>query len=172
MRRDRVIGTTPIKGMEKAVYRKKTMKTQRTACRRGVKVKLTGIIFLMALSFGCAQKNPADIQVSRLVEYSDRLGQAHVQLFRYSGEVKKKNIKAYAKEKLGCNMLYAFFYPDTVSMNAIPVEEISTARSFVEVQDILFRGEGVARWRYAVQCLSVIPIVVDCSTNPVSQNCR
>lgn len=128
---------------------------------------------LIAAGFsGCAQKNPADIQVTRLAEFSDRLNQAHVKILQYSGEVKKENIKAYTEEKLGCNMLYAFFYPDTVPVNEIPLYEINTAKSFAEVQKILFQGEGVARWRFAAQCFSIIPVVADCYKNPVSQNCR
>lgn len=134
--------------------------------------KVLCILIIAAGFSGCARKNPADIQVTRLAEFSDRLGQAHVKILQYSGKVKEKNIKAYAEERLGCNMLYAFFYPDTVPLSSIPVDEINTAQSFAEVQNILFQEEGVARWRFAAQCFSVIPVVADCYKNPVSHNCR
>jgi hypothetical protein len=132
------------------------------------------LLFLAAGITGCAdkdKKNPADIEVRKMAEFSDRLGQASVKLYIYSGDVEEKNIRAYT-EKLGCRMLHAYFYPDTVPLNEIPIEEIRSATSFSEVQEILFHGEGYAGWRFASRCFSVIPIVTDCRESRVSQNCR
>ena len=141
-------------------------------------IKKTSLIFLFVLFFvsgltGCADKNVnlADIDVRKLAQYSDKRGQANVKLYMYSGEVKEKNIKAYA-EKLGCNMLFAYFYPDTVPLNEIPVEEIRSAKSFNDTHEILFNGEGYASWRFAARCFAVIPIVADCQASSVTQNCR
>ena len=141
-------------------------------------IKKTSLIFLVVLFLvsgltGCADKNVnlADIDVRKLAQYSDKRGQANVKLYMYSGEVKEKNIKAYA-EKLGCNMLFAYFYPDTVPLNEIPVEEIRSAKSFNDTHEILFNGEGYASWRFAARCFAVIPIVVDCQASRVTQNCR
>ncbi|GAB4337204.1 MAG: hypothetical protein Kow0089_08270 [Desulfobulbaceae bacterium] len=120
---------------------------------------------------GCAGKKEDHLNVTRMAEYSDRLGQANVKLFRYAGEADVEDIKTFT-EKLGCRMLYAYFYPDTVPIHEIPVEEVRTAGSYTEVQDILFNGEGYARWRFAAQCFAVIPFVSDCYESPVSQNCR
>ncbi len=133
---------------------------------------LSLLLFLAAGLAGCAdKKNLEDINVTKLAQFTDRLGQANVKLYTYSGEVKEENIKAYV-EKLGCGMLYAYFYPDTVPMDQIPVEEIGAARSFAEVQEVLYNGEGFARWRYAAQCFAVIPVIMDCFESPASQNCR
>jgi len=139
--------------------------------------RLAGVLFLLAIlivgAAGCADKNESEapISVSKLAEFSDRLGQANVRLYMYSGDMEEEDIKAYV-EKLGCNMLYAYYYPDTVPISQIPVEEVGAAKSFAEVQDALFNGEGFSRWRYAAQCFAVIPIVVDCYESPASQNCR
>ncbi len=131
------------------------------------------VLFFVSGLTGCADKNPklADINVQKLVEFSDSRGQTNVKLYMYSGEVKEKNIKAYS-EKLGCNMLFAYFYPDTIPLNEIPIEEIRSAKSFNETNEILFNGEGYASWRFATRCFAVIPIVVDCMESRVNQNCR
>ena len=129
------------------------------------------MVFLATGMGGCAEKKPVDLDVSKMAEYSDRRGQANVKLYRYSGTPEIEDIKAYV-EKLGCNMLYAYFYPDTVSLNEIPVEEINAAKSFADVREILFNGEGFARWKFSSQCLAVIPIVADCSERFGGQNCR
>ena len=140
-------------------------------------VKQSSAICMSLLFFaggitGCVDKKPMDINVSKIVEYTDRLGQANLRLYIYSGEeVEIEDIKAYT-EKLGCNMLYAYFYPDTLSLSEIPVEEIRTAKTFSEAQDILFNGEGYAGWRFASRCFAAIPIVTDCLESRVSQNCR
>ena len=138
----------------------------------------TSLNFLLLMFFvsgltGCVEKNlnMADISVRKLVEFSDSRGQANVKLYMYSGEVKEDNIRAYS-EKLGCNMLFAYFYPDTVPLNEIPVEEIRSAKSFNETHEILFNGEGFASWRFAARCFAVIPITVDCQASRVNQNCR
>jgi hypothetical protein len=89
----------------------------------------------------------------------------------YSGEPEVEDIKAYV-ENQGCNLLYTYFYPDTVSLSEIPVEEIRSAKSFVAAQDILFNGEGYARWSFSSQCLAVIPIVNNCNERFGGQNCR
>jgi len=139
--------------------------------------RLSAIFVLLLFSaFGitaCADKNLnlADINVRKLAEFSDSRGQANVKLYLYSGEVKEENIKAYA-EKLGCNMIFAYFYSDTIPLHEIPVEEIRSAKSFNETQEILFNGEGYASWRFAARCFAAIPIIVDCKESGVSQNCR
>jgi len=139
--------------------------------RRSTAIVLTLVFFAAGIS-GCAdKKDPADISVSKLAEYSDRLGQTNVKLYMYSGDIEVESIKIYS-EKLGCRMLHAYFYPDTVPLNEIPVEEIRSAKSFAEVQEILFNGEGYARWRFASRCFSLIPIVTDCQESRVSDNCR
>ena len=128
-------------------------------------------VFLGVETSGCAKKNEVPVHFEKMAEYTDRLGQANVKLYRYTGQAELENIKAYSG-KLGCKMLYAYFYPDTVPMNEIPVEEISSATTYSEVQEILYEREGFARWHYAVQCFAVIPFVTDCIDSPVSQNCR
>ncbi len=139
------------------------------------KLVLINIFLLLYLCLGAAgcadKKNLADIQANKLSEYSDRRGQANVKLYRYSGDVKLENIKAFT-EKLGCRMLYAYFYSESVPMSEIPVEEVRTARSFTDVQEILFQGEGYGKWRFSSRCFALIPIVTDCLESPVSQDCR
>lgn len=138
--------------------------------KRFFAVPLLVVVFGVMVT-GCAEKNLADIQVKKMAEFSNRLGQANVKLYVYSGDVEAKNIKAYT-ETLGCNMLYAYFYPDTVPVTKIPIEEVQSAKSYAEINDILFSSEGYDRWRFASRCFSVIPIVTDCNENPVSQDCR
>ena len=130
------------------------------------------VIFFFAMGMaGCAVTEPADLDVSKVADYSDRRGQANVQLYMYSGTPKVDDIKTYT-EKLGCNMLHAYFYPDTIPLSEIPVEEINAAKSFTEAQEILFNGEGFARWRFSARCFAVIPIVADCNDRFAGQNCR
>lgn len=129
-------------------------------------------MFLLAGELtGCAEIIPVDLKVSKMAEYADRRGQANVKLYMYSGSPKITDIRAYA-EKQGCNMHYAYFYPDTVPLSEIPVEEINAAKSFADAREILFDGEGYARWRFSSQCLAVIPIVTDCNERFAGQNCR
>lgn len=127
--------------------------------------------FFCLLITGCAEKKPLNIHYENLAEFSDRLGQANVKLFRYSGEAEIENIKEYT-EKLGCKMLYAYFYPDTIPLSEIPVEEINTAKTYTEAYEILYNNSGYTKWRYVAQCFSMIPITSDCYESPVSQNCR
>lgn len=134
-------------------------------------VTFLSLIFLGVGISGCAKKNEVQIQFEKLAEYTDRLGQVNVKLYRYTGEAELENIKTYS-EKLGCKMLYAYFYPDTIPSNEIPVEEIRSAQSFGEIQEILYEREGFARWHFAVQCFALIPLITDCIESPVSQNCR
>lgn len=130
------------------------------------------VVFILSTFLtGCAEKNLANIQVEKLAEFSDRLGQANVKLYRYSGELEKENIEAFS-EKLGCNMLYAYFYPDTVPLSEIPIEEVQSAKSYTQVHDTLYNGEGYARWRFTSRCFAVISIVTDCNESRVSQDCR
>lgn len=103
--------------------------------------------------------------------FTDRRGQAKIRLIVYSGEAKEGNIRLYA-EKLGCGMLYAYYYPDITDMNDIPVQQLESARNFVEARDLLFKGEGVGKWNFASQCLGMIPTVTDCVEMPISTNCR
>ena len=129
------------------------------------------ILVIVAALAGCAEKEPVvEFTADKISDYSSRLGQANVKLYMYSGTPKLEDVKVYA-EKLGCNMLYAYFYPDTVPLSKIPVEEIRSAKSFAETQEILFNGEGYARWSFASQCLAVIPIVADCNERFGGQIC-
>lgn len=120
---------------------------------------------------GCAEKNPVQVNIEKLAEFSDRLGQANVQLFRYSGDADIDYIKEYS-ERLGCKMIYAYFYPDTVPVGGIPVYEINNAKTYTEAYDILYSGGGFAKWRYVTQCFSMIPVISDCYESPVARNCR
>ena len=139
-------------------------------------IKRSAATFLLVLFFvsgitACADKKLVDVNARKMAEYSDSRGQANVKLYMYSSAAKIEDIKDYTK-KLGCNMLFAYFYPDTVPLNEIPIEEIRSAKSFNETHEILFNGEGYASWRFAVRCFAVIPIVTDCQESQVSQNCR
>jgi hypothetical protein len=129
------------------------------------------LIFIGVSVPGCANKSQVPINYEKMAEFTDKRGQANVRLYRYTGNVKLKNIKEHSG-KLGCNMLYAYFYPDTVPLNEIPVNEIRSAQTYSEVQEILYEREGYARWRFAVQCFAVIPFITDCMESPVSQNCK
>lgn len=135
------------------------------------KVIFLPLVYFCLLLTGCADKNQAAIQFEKVADFTDRRGQANVRLYTYSGEVDLDDIKTYS-EKMGCNMLYAYFYPATVPLNEIPMYEINAAGSYNEVQEILYEREGYARWHYAVQCFAVIPFITDCIDSPVSQNCR
>lgn len=134
-------------------------------------VTLLFLVFLGVGLSGCAEKNEAPIHFEKMAEFRDRLGQANVKLYRYTGQAELENIRTYS-EKLGCKMLHAYFYPDTIPLNEIPAEEIGSAKSYSEIQEILYEREGYARWHYAVQCFALIPFITDCIDSPVSQNCR
>ena len=120
---------------------------------------------------GCAEKQTVPITVEKLAEFSDRLKQANVKLFRFSGDPDLEYMKKYS-EKLGCKMVFAYFYPDTVPMSDIPVYEINTAKTYSEAYDILYSGAGFAKWRFVTQCFSMIPVISDCYESPVARNCR
>ena len=129
------------------------------------------VLFFISTITACADKKVMDINARKLAEYSDSRGQANLKLYMYSSNAEIKDIEAYT-DKLGCNMLFAYFYPDTVATSEIPVEEIRSAKSFVEAREILFNGEGYASWRFAARCFAAIPIVTDCKDGPLAQNCR
>lgn len=137
--------------------------------------KLPATLLLPAIALlglaGCADKNSLDFRISKLAEFSDPRGQANIKLFMYSGEVDVENIKAYT-DTLGCNMQYAYFYPDTVPLANIPVSEISMASNYAEANEVLFKGEGYAKWHYAARCFAAIPIVSDCLASPLTMNCK
>jgi len=61
-----------------------------------------------------------------------------------------ENVKSYA-DRLGCGMIFAYFYPESTDRNEIPIEELQSARSFVEAREILFKGEGYDKWHFAAQ---------------------
>lgn len=133
--------------------------------------KFVGVFLVCMLFAGCAAKEPAVIQRDSLAEFSGSRTQGNIKLFRYSGEATAEDIKDFSKT-LGCKMLYAYFYPDTVPVNEIPVEEIRGATSFGEAYDVLYRQSGFANWRFVSRCFSAIPFVSDCYESPASQNCR
>ena len=135
-------------------------------------------LFLMAwvtILSGCVQdkydKGAEGVTFSKLGGFTDRNGQAKIRLIAYSGEAETANIKNYA-ERLGCGMLFAYFYPESTDRSEIPVEELNTARSFVEAKEILFKGEGYGKWHFAAQCLGMITTVTDCQERSISTNCR
>jgi len=138
-------------------------------------IRFLFFLALAAMLSGCVQdkygKGTDSVTFSKIGGFTDRNGQAKIRLIVYSGEAEREDIKRYA-ERLGCGMLFAYFYPDSTDRNEIPVEEIQSARSFVEAREILFKGEGVGKWRFAAQCLTLIPTVTDCQEAPISTNCR
>lgn len=137
----------------------------------------TCVVFVLAMliASGCAKEKYDNgyegINFDHVAEFSDSRGQVKIKLVVYSGEPEKENIKAYAGT-LGCGMLYAYFYPDSIMREEIPIAEITSATSFVQAQEILFKEEGYSRWHYAAQCLAMIPTVTDCQETPLSPNCR
>lgn len=138
-------------------------------------VKLLIMLFVLGAVSGCAGMDgntfAEGVTFRKVGGFTDRYGQAKIRLIVYSGEAKEGNIRLYA-EKLGCGMLYAYYYPDTTDMNDIPVQQLEYARNFVEARDLLFKGEGAGRWSFASQCLGMIPTVTDCVELPISTNCR
>lgn len=138
------------------------------------------ILFLFLLAWtailsGCVQdkydKGAEGVTFSKIAGFTDSNGQARIRLIAYSGEAETANIKNYA-ERLGCGMLFAYFYPESTERSEIPVEEIEAAQTIVEAREILFKGEGFGKWRFAVQCLTLIPTITDCQESPISSNCR
>ena len=134
-------------------------------------VAFLAVFFCCFLIIGCSEKTTVPVTIEKLAEFSDRLGQASVKLFRYSGDADEDYIKEYS-EKLGCKMIYAYFYPATVPLAEIPVDEINMAKTYTEAYDILYSGGGFAKWRFVTQCFSMIPVISDCYESPVARNCR
>ncbi len=135
-------------------------------------------LFILALSFvlpGCVQdkynKGAENVDFTNIGGFTDPNGQARIRLIVYSGEAELENIKSYA-DRLGCGMLFAYFYPESTDRNEIPIEELESSRSFVEAREILFKGEGYGKWHFAAQCLGLIPTVTDCQERSISTNCR
>jgi len=143
--------------------------------------KLYGAICFLSLIFwpgvfaGCAGMNSdkaADgVKFSKIGEFRDSSGQARILLIVYSGEATKGNIKQYA-ENLGCGMVFAYYYPETTDINTIPVGQLESAGNFVEAREALFTGENSAKWRFASQCLGMVPTLTDCMEFTISTNCR
>lgn len=118
---------------------------------------------------GGKSENPPTF--NRAGEFTDRRGQAKIRLFTYTGLAEYADIKSYT-EKLGCGMVYAYFYPAGTPVNEIPAAELQAAKSFTRAQEILFQGAGYTKWDYASQCIGFIPTVTDCRETPISTNCR
>jgi len=137
-------------------------------------VFLLGVL-VTTLVFGCVEmkgdRSGENITFTKAGEFKDRRGQATIKLYTYAGAAELDDIKSYAGT-LGCGMLYAYFYPADTLRDEMPVDELQTARSFTHAQEILFQGEGYAKWHYAAQCLGLIPTVTDCQATPLSTNCR
>lgn len=133
------------------------------------------LFLLIVLVPGCAALDPkgvADNVSFRLVGgYGGQTEQARIRVIVYSGKPKEGNIKQYA-EKMGCGMIFAYFYPDSTDMNDIPVVELADARNFIEARDVLFKGEGFGKWSYATKCMGIITTLTDCVEHPISTNCR
>lgn len=124
---------------------------------------------------GCASLNTDDtaegVNFCKIGEFADRRGQVKIVLVTYTGEAGAGNIQQYA-EKLGCRMMFAYYYPDSTDRNEIPVQQLESAGNFLEARELLFQGEGVGKWRFASQCLGMIPTVTDCLEYSLSTNCR
>lgn len=132
-------------------------------------------LFMVTFFSGCVEmkgdKSSEEITFTKAGEFTDRRGQAKIKLYTYAGEAEFEDIKSYAGT-LGCGMLYAYFYPADTLREEIPVYELGSAKSFSHAQDILFKGEGYAKWHYAVMCLGMLPTLTDCQETPLSTNCR
>lgn len=138
-------------------------------------IKLMFLLVLLAGISGCADmggdKVAEGVTFSKIGGFTDRNGQAKIRIVVYSGEAEVGNIKVYS-EKLGCGMLFAYYYPDATDRNDIPVQQLESAQTFVEAREIMFKGEDVGKWSFASQCLGMIPTVTDCVESPISTNCR
>ena len=129
------------------------------------------LLFISIVAPGCAEKIPAHIEKDSLAEFSGSRTQGNIKLFMFSGDASVEDIKDFSRT-LGCNMLYAYFYPDTVPISEIPTEEIRNARSFGEAYEVLYEKPGFASWQFVSRCFSAIPFVSDCYDSPARQNCR
>ena len=134
------------------------------------------LLFILTVGFaGCADKKSdagtEGVAFRKIAGFTDPRGQGKIRLFVYSGEPEIEDIKRYT-EKLGCGMLFAYYYPESTDRNEIPIEGIESAQSLVEARDILYKGEGVSKWRFGTQCFSLIPTITDCQESPISMNCR
>jgi hypothetical protein len=136
---------------------------------------LFSLAVLLAGISGCAAMNmdkiAEGVEFRKVGEFTDRNGQAKILLVVYSGKAGEGNIRQYA-EKLGCQMIFAYYYPDSTDRNEIPAQQLESARNFAEAREVLFQGEGVGKWRFASQCLGMIPKVTDCLEYSISTNCR
>ncbi len=130
------------------------------------------ILFFSVVFTGCADKgSEKPITYQKVASFDDPRGQGKIRIYMYSGEPELEDIKKKT-EKLGCQMLFAYYYPESTDMNDIPVDRINNAQSLVEARDTLFKGEDVGRWHFGSQCFSLIPSVTNCFESPVSTNCR
>ena len=131
--------------------------------------------FLLIYLSGCSElggsKYAQNVTFNQVGGFTDKYGQAKIRLVTYSGDAKEGNIREFAG-KLGCSMMYVYYFPDTTDMSEIPAEKLAQAKNYVEARDLLFEGEGVAKWRYASQCLGMMLTVTDCVEMSISTNCR
>ena len=139
-------------------------------------VRFFTVVFLLIFFgiTGCADKKKSAedlVTFQKIAGYDDTRGQGRVRIFTFTGEPEIEDIKQHT-EKLGCGMLFAFYYPSAANMADIPIESVESARSLLAARDALFKGEGVGRWRFGTQCLGLIPSVTDCMESPISSNCR
>ncbi|MDW7772997.1 MAG: hypothetical protein SCH71_08920 [Desulfobulbaceae bacterium] len=142
-------------------------------CFKGV-MHLFFLLVLLAGISGCADvknKMADGVEFNNVGRFADRRGQANIVLVTYSGEAAIGNIKQYA-EKLGCEMMFAFYYPESTDMDDIPIRQLEEAGNFGDARELLFKREGVGKWRFASQCFGLIPTVTDCLESPISPNCR
>lgn len=136
----------------------------------------SAILLLMTANLiGCADKKndsgTEGVSFQKIGGYTDPRGQGRVRIFLYSGEPEIEDIKMHT-DKLGCGMLFAYYYPESTDSNDIPVVQVETARSLLDAKDALFKGEGVGRWRFGTECLGIIPSITDCMESPISTRCR
>ena len=107
----------------------------------------------------------------KIAGYDDPRGGGKIRIYTFTGEPELEDIKTHV-EKLGCGMLFSYYYPTTADRSEIPVERIEAAKSLLEAREILYTGEGVSRWHFGSQCMTLIPSVTNCMESPISSNCR
>lgn len=141
-------------------------------------IQKTFCIFLLCMLgiflSGCADKKSSGtegVTFQKIAGYTDQRGQGRIRVYTFSGEPEIEDIKMHT-EKLGCGMLFVYYYPESMDLSEMPLESLETAKSTVAANDLLHKGEGVSRWRFGAQCLSIIPSITDCMETPISTNCR
>jgi hypothetical protein len=136
---------------------------------------LIGLILVLPGIQGCGSmdgRGAGEAVVFRNAgEFTDSRGMAKIVLVMYTGNAREADVRQYVG-RLGCNLVFAFFYPEGTPPEQVPVRELEEARNFVEARDLLFQGPDTGGWSFASQCLGMIPTITDCRETPGSTNCR